>query len=148
MSRVGKQDVHAALTRIAQQIIDAGGNDGRISRADMEAKLETLDGTEQALANMFFRFIDHRDHIPGATVTAKDVTRALDYAKEKLIDKYDLNNNGLSKSEISEMSRTGQLAVELAKELKSVASADFTGEVLANQFESTAKTGTATNDAR
>ncbi len=120
MSRVAKGDVHASLASIAQQIIDAGGPDGRISRADMEAKLETMDGTERALANMFFRFIDHRDHVPGATVTAKDVNRAVEYAKEKLIDKYDLNNNGLSKSEIQEMSRTGKLAVQLAKELREV----------------------------
>ncbi|TNE51835.1 MAG: hypothetical protein EP343_02960 [Deltaproteobacteria bacterium] len=120
MSRVAKGDVHASLARVAQQIIDAGGPDGRISRADMEAKLETMDGTERALANMFFRFIDHRDHVPGATVTAKDVNRAVEYAKEKLIDKYDLNNNGLSKSEIQEMSRTGKLAVQLAKELRAV----------------------------
>jgi len=35
-----------------------------------------------------------------------------------MIAKYDLNTNGLSKSEISEMSITGQRAVDLAKALK------------------------------
>ncbi|TNE45264.1 MAG: hypothetical protein EP343_26990 [Deltaproteobacteria bacterium] len=136
MSRIAKADVHASLERIAQTIIQAGGEDGRISRADMAAQLETMDGTERALANMFFRFIDHRDYKPGATVTAKDVNRAVEYAKEKLIDKYDLNNNGLSKSEISEMSRTGQLAVQLAKEIKTVDEVGpSSGEALSKQFE-------------
>ena len=121
MSRVAKGDVHAALARVAQQIVDAGGPDKRTSRADMQAKVESLQGTERALADIFFRFIDHRDYRPGAVVTAKDVNKALDYAKEHLIDKYDLNTNGLSKAEIDKMSTTGQLAVKLARELKSQA---------------------------
>lgn len=136
MSRIAKADVHASLERIAQTIIQAGGEDGRISRADMAAQLETMDGTDRALADIFFRFIDHRDYKPGATVTAKDVNRAVEYSKEKLIDKYDLNNNGLSKSEISEMSRTGQLAVQLAKEIDAAGDVGPTsGEALSKQFE-------------
>jgi hypothetical protein len=118
MPRIAKGDVHNALALVAQQLIDAGGADGRISRADIKTKLEGLQGTNRELADVFFRFIDHRDHAPGATVTAIDVNKALEYAKDRLIDKYDLNNSGLSKSEISEMSRTGKLAVQLAKELK------------------------------
>lgn len=139
MSRVAKGNVHAALTQVAQQLIDAGGKDGRISRTDMQTKLETLQGTERQLADIFFRFIDHRDHVAGATVTANDVNRAVEYAKEKMIDKYDLNNNGLSKSEISQMSRTGQLAVQLANELKALSecTSHFDGEWPAKSAEGT-----------
>ena len=121
MPRIAKSDVHAALQRAAQHIQDAAGPDGRVSRADIKAKLDTLKGTEKNLVDIFFRFIDHRDHVPGAVVTKKDIDRAVDYSKEKLIDKYDVNNNGLSNNEISEMSRTGQLAVQLSKELRMAA---------------------------
>jgi hypothetical protein len=39
-----------------------------------------------------------------------------------MVAKYDLNNNGLSKDEIKEMSLTGKRAVELAEALKGSAS--------------------------
>ena len=120
MARVAKADVNAALARVAQHINDAAGGDKITSRADMKAKLETLEGTEKQLADIFFRFMDHRDYKFGARITSKDVEKALAYAQDRMVEKYDINNNGLSKSEITEMSRTGQLAVQLAKELKAV----------------------------
>jgi hypothetical protein len=118
MSRIAKGDVYAALERVAQSLVQAGGEDGRISRADVKSHLEGLQGTERALTDIFFRFVDHRDHVPGATVTSRDIEKAVEYAKEKLVTKYDLNNNGLSKSEVAEMSTTGKLAVQLSRELK------------------------------
>lgn len=118
MSRISKADVNNALDLAGRRIIDAGGADSRVSRADVQKALSTLEGTEKALVDVFFKFMDHRDHRAGATITATDVNRAVAYAKEKLIAKYDLNNNGLSKSEISQMSFTGQLAVELSQALK------------------------------
>ena len=139
MSRIAKTDVHAALARVAQHIVDAGGGTGQVSRTEMQAKLETLQGTERALADIFFRFVEHRDGVPNNTVTAGEVSKALDYAKEKLLDKYDLNRNGLSKGEISKMSRTGKLAVELAKELKAVKETPLKGgEAMSKMFETMA----------
>jgi hypothetical protein len=120
MARIAKGDVNAALLRVAQHINSASGDDKITSRADMKAKLETLAGPEKQLADIFYRFMDHRDFKSGARITEKDVEKALAYAKDHMVDKYDINNNGLSKSEINEMSRTGQLAVQLAKELKSI----------------------------
>ncbi len=120
MSRISKADVNGALERAAQRIIDAAGGDKRVSRADMKNALSTLEGTERQLVDVFFKFVDHRDHKPGATVTAADVQKALAYAKEKMIAAYDLNANGLSQGEIAKMSLTGRLAVQLAKELKTV----------------------------
>lgn len=115
MARLSKQQVHAALDRAANNILDARGDDPFVSRKDIRLKLNTLSGVEQQLTSIFYRFMDHRDHKPGARITEADVRNTLAYAKEKLIDKYDVNNNGLSKAEIAEMSLTARLAVRLAR---------------------------------
>jgi len=119
MPRIAKADVNRALEQAAKTIIQAGGSDGRISRAEIKARLPELKGPEKKLVDMFFRFIDHKDFKLGATVTPADVKKAVAYAKEHMIAKYDLNNDGLSKAEIAKMSLTGKLAVDLAKALKS-----------------------------
>lgn len=118
MSRIAKAEVNAALQTVANAIIKAAGSDGRTSRAEMKAALKELPRNQRALADIFFRFIDHRDFKTGAQVTAKDVTRAVAYAKTHMIAKYDLNNNGLSRDEVSKMSLTGKRAVDLARALK------------------------------
>jgi len=121
MSRIAKTDVNRALEMAANRIKDAGGADGRVSRTEMTAALKGLNGTEKKLTDIFFKFIDHRDFKSGAQVTSKDVDRAVKYAKTTMIAKYDLDNNGLSPSEVKKMSLTGKLAVTLAKELKTAA---------------------------
>ena len=123
MARIAKADVNAALSHVGKALIKAGGEDGRISRADVKKALPELTKQEARLADIFFKFVDHRDFKKGATVTAKDITRALDYAKAHMVNKYDLNTNGLSKAEVEKMSLTGQRAVDLAKALKSAAAA-------------------------
>lgn len=115
MARLSKQHVHAALDRAAKNILDARGDDPFVSRKDIRLKLQSLSGVEQQLTSIFYRFMDHRDHKPGARITKTDVANTLAYAKEKLIDKYDVNNNGLSKAEIEKMSLTARLAVRLAR---------------------------------
>lgn len=121
MSRIAKADVNRALELAASRIQDAGGADGRVSRAEMTRALKGLTGTEKKLADVFFKFIDHRDFKKGAQVTKSDIDRAVTYAKQKLVAKYDLNNNGLSATEVKKMSLTGKLAVDLARELKAAA---------------------------
>lgn len=121
MTRIAKTQVHAALDRAARNILDARGGDASVSRTEMRHKLKELTGTEKALTDVFFRFVDHRDHVDGARITSTDVKKAVTYAREHLIDKYDLDRNGLSKDEISRMSLTGKLAVDLAKQLKAAA---------------------------
>lgn len=123
MARIAKADVNRALDHVAKQLKIAGGEDGRVSRADVKKALPTLTLSEKKLADIFFKFIDHRDFRAGATVTAKDIDKAVTYAKKSLVAKYDLNNNGLSKSEIGEMSITGQRAVDLARALKAAGAA-------------------------
>lgn len=120
MARIAKSDVNRALELAAKTINQAGGADGRISRADMKNALATdrVPRQQRALVDIFFKFIDHRDWKAGATVTAKDVSRAVEYAKKKMVAKYDLNANGLSKDEIKQMSLTAKRAVELARALK------------------------------
>ena len=118
MPRIAKADVNAALLLAANTIVKAGGSDGRTSRAEMKKALTGLPPAQRNLADIFFKFVDKRDFKTGAQVTAKDVTRAVAYAKEHMVAKYDLNNNGLSAAEIKKMSLTGKSAVDLAKALK------------------------------
>jgi hypothetical protein len=118
MSRIAKADVNRALDHVAKALVKAGGDDGRISRADVKAALPSLTRKERALADIFFKFVDNRDFKAGASVTSKDIGKAVSYAKEHMIAKYDLNQNGLSKDEIGNMSLTGKRAVDLAKALK------------------------------
>ena len=124
MSRIAKNDVNNALDRVAKNITDAAAGDGVTSRDDLKKALDGLKGSEKALTDIFFRFMDHRDFKTGARITPADVARAVAYAKVHLLAKYDVNNNGFSKSEIKKMSKTGQLAVALAAELKGVALPD------------------------
>jgi hypothetical protein len=121
MSRIAKADVNNALMVAANSLIDAGGKDGRTSRAEVKAKLATLPPEQKKLVDIFYKFIDHRDFKSGAQVTPKDINRAVEYAKKHMVAKYDLNNNGLSAEEISKMSLTGKRAVDLSRALKAAA---------------------------
>ena len=123
MPRIAKAEVNRTLELAAMRIKDAGGSDGRVSRAEMTKALKGLTGTEKTLTDVFFKFIDHRDFKKGAQVTSADITRAVSYAKTTMVAKYDLNENGLSATEVKKMSLTGKLAVSLAKELKAAAAA-------------------------
>ena len=120
MARIAKTEVNRALDTAAKTLIRIGGADGKISRADVKNALATdrVARREAPLVDIFFKFIDNRDFKKGAQVTASDVKRAVAYAKEHMVAKYDLNNNGLSKDEIKEMSLTGKRAVDLAVALK------------------------------
>ena len=129
MARLAKQKVHAALEKAAQNILDARGDDPFVSRKDIRNKLLELEGVEQQLTSIFYRFMDHRDHKPGARITKTDVDDSLAYAKEKLVDAYDVNNNGLSAAEIANMSTTARLAVRYAI-LQDQAAAEVTTDSL------------------
>ena len=120
MPRIAKSDVYAALDRAASIIRSADrGNDGIVSRADIKAKLATMeDGTEKKLVDIFYKFADHRDYRKYARLTGGDIEKTLTYSFKELVADYDVNNNGLSKAEIAKMSTTAKLAVELAKALK------------------------------
>lgn len=120
MARIAKADVNRALETAAKTLIRLGGDDGKISRADVKNALATdrVARREAPLVDIFFKFVDNRDFREGAQVTAKDIKKAVEYAKTNMIAKYDLDKNGLSKDEISEMSLTGKRAVDLAKALK------------------------------
>lgn len=116
MSRIAKSDVHFALTRAAEHLKSAAGADQQLSAQDIDAKVASLEGTEQRLVDMFAAFVKRRE--TGGCVTHADVDRALEWAKKEMVDDYDLNSNGLSRAEIAEMSTTAKLAVKLAVEIK------------------------------
>ncbi|MBK7861112.1 MAG: hypothetical protein IPJ65_21380 [Archangiaceae bacterium] len=115
MANISRKAIHDVLDRTAQTLIDAAGKNGRLSRAEVAAKLKELTGSERALTDTFFQFLDHRDAAKGATVTAGDITQGLAYAKQKLIDAYDLTNNGLSPDEVGKMAQIGKLASAIAQ---------------------------------
>lgn len=128
MPRISKTEVNRALDVAAKTLLKIGGEDGRISRAEVKAALEShrVPKKQQALVDIFFKFVDNRDFRAGAQVTAADLKKAIAYAKTHMIAKYDLNNNGLSKDEITKMSLTGKRAVDLARELKHAAATTTT----------------------
>src|SRR5258708_6198268 len=99
MSRIAKSDVNHALDLAAKTLIKIGGNDGKISRAEVKNALATdrVPRKQQALVDIFFKFIDNRDFKAGAQVTPADVKKAVAYAKTHMVAKYDLDHNGLSK---------------------------------------------------
>ena len=123
MARIAKADVNRALETAAKTLLTIGGSDGRISRTEVKNALATdkVPRKQAALVDVFFKFIDNRDFKTGAQVTEKDVKRAVAYAKEHMVAKYDLDHNGLSKDEVAKMSLTGKRAVDLAKALKGAA---------------------------
>lgn len=127
MARIAKADVNRALDTAAKTLIRLGGEDGKISRADVKNALATdrVARREVPLVDIFFKFVDNRDFREGAQVTAKDIKKAVEYAKKNMVANYDLDNNGLSKDEIAEMSLTGKRAVDLAKALKESAGGAF-----------------------
>lgn len=118
-ANVSRSSIAHVLDRAAKTITAAAGSDGRASRADMQKKLAELTGTEKALVDTFFRFMDHRDAKPGASVTKSDIAKALATAKEKLVNAYDLDRNGLSPAERAKMGKVGQLAAQIAEAFRS-----------------------------
>ena len=74
MPRIAKADVNRALQLAASTIVEAGGKDGRTSRAEMKTLISKLPAEQKKLVDVFFKVIDHRDFKAGAQVTAKDVS--------------------------------------------------------------------------
>ena len=129
--RVAKPLVHTALDKAAVNLKNAKGNDPNVSRADVSKATKAITSdAERALTEQFFKFIDAREPAPGARVTDKDIDKAVVYAKQHIIDKYDVNGNGISKEEIGKMSRLGRLAVDFAIELKKTGAAGGTPTAL------------------
>lgn len=78
MARLAKHKVHAALDKAAANILSAAGDDPFVSRKDIRQKLMELEGVEQQLTSVFYRFMDHRDYKPGARITKKHIVVGLD----------------------------------------------------------------------
>ncbi|MDI1437303.1 nuclease [Polyangium sorediatum] len=137
MTTLATSDVHAALGRAAEQLLQAAGPDGIVSRKDVRAKLLSLEGTERDLVDMLYRFIDRRDAARSARMTKSDIDAALVHIRTELVDRHDLDNNGLSEDEVARMSDLGKLAVALARTLKAATAP--TGEALAQKIGELAK---------
>ena len=148
MTTLATSDVHTALAHAADQLLSAGGPDGIVSRKDIRAKLLSLEGAERDLASALYKFIDSRDAARSARVTKSDIDAAVAFIKTDLIDRHDLDNNGLSEDEVARMSELGKQAVALARQLKkatapSAAPTAPTGEATGPKGEATGLTGEA-----
>jgi hypothetical protein len=110
--RVAHSVPEQGMSHISDMLKGAAGKDGIASRADVDALKDELykqgRGTESLALGYFFGFIDHRDFKDGARVTGADIDKASDYAREKLLQNKDLNNNGFSASEIEKFSTTAK----------------------------------------
>lgn len=115
MPNVTRKSIHQALERAAKTISSAAGSDKRVTQSEIQSKLKELTGDERVLVDTFYRFIDHRDAAAGANVSATALKRAVDYAKSRLVDAYDVNTDGLSTAERAKMSKIGQLAATIAE---------------------------------
>ncbi|MBM7112980.1 nuclease [Archangium primigenium] len=118
MSNLDTSKVHDAFWHAARQLLDAAGPDGIVSQKDIRTKLVSLQGNERDFVDAFYRFVVHRDTKRSARMTKKDIHAAVTYAVAELVDRVDLDKNGLSEDEVALMSELGKLAVEFAKSLK------------------------------
>lgn len=66
MPRVSKTDVNSALAVAAKVILQGGGSDGRVSRAELAKALPSVPKEQRKLVDMFCRFVDSRDFKAGA----------------------------------------------------------------------------------
>jgi len=134
--RIAISDVHAALERAAEQLRSAAGPVGIVSRRDVRTRLQGLEGAERAIVDVLYRFIDGRDAARSARVTKSDIDATVAHVRTELIDRLDLDQNGLSADEIARMSELGKLAVALARTLKDATAPG--GKALAEQLASLA----------
>ena len=137
MSTVATSEVHAVVDRAAAQLLDAAGPDGVVSRKDIRTKLLSLEGAERDLVEALYQFIDRREDKRSSRMTRKTVESALSYVRTELVDRFDLDRNGLSEEEVSRMSELGKLAVSLARSLKGATGSK--GEPLAKRLEQLSK---------
>jgi hypothetical protein len=125
MTTLATSEVHAAVERAAAHLLNAAGPDGVVSRKDIRDKLNTLEGSERELVDTLYRFIHSRESKPSARMTKRDIDTALAHVRTEIIERFDLDKNGLSEDEVSRMS---ELGITLARTLKEVSGP--TGESL------------------
>lgn len=110
--RVAHAVPERGLEHVAGLLKEAAGKDGITSRDDIDALGHQLyvqgRGTEGLAVRYFGSFIDYRDHEAGARITGSDIDRAVDYAKEHLLQNKDENRNGYSAAEVENFSTSAK----------------------------------------
>ena len=69
MSRISKSAVNHALEQASLRIVEAGGEDGKVSASELKAALAPASGAERALASTFYKFVEQRSGKSGAGVS-------------------------------------------------------------------------------
>jgi hypothetical protein len=110
--RVAHSTPEAGMNHVASMILKAAGDDSIVSRDDKNELTHDLykqgRGTEALAADFFYRFMDHRDHKPGARITGADIDKAKNYAREHMLENKDKNQNGYSAAEVEKFSTTAK----------------------------------------
>jgi hypothetical protein len=118
MPRIAKSEVKAVLQETGDRLLKSS-SDPFVSRKDAKkAAAAAPTEKEAALTAVFYGFVDHRDFKAGARVTGADVSRAVAYAAEHMVDRLDTNGNGLR---LAKGSTTVKLAAAIIAERRNAA---------------------------
>jgi hypothetical protein len=127
MGRINsKADLNAALEQAARTIVSARAGAAKMSRAELKRALAKgkLPRKQRALVDAFLKFAEEDLNLD-AEITASDVGRALEEARKRLFEKYDLDEQKLTKEEVAQLAVAGKRAVDLAKALKAFAAGEL-----------------------
>lgn len=117
--RIAHATAERGLFHVAGLLRAGSGADLILSRRDLQTLTDRLtnDGrAAEALAvETFGNFIGHRDAGPGARVTDKDITAAVNYARTDMLKAYDDNSNGYARAEVEKMSKSAKAFILLGE---------------------------------
>ena len=110
MPNIALKKVHSAIDRVTKKLEKQAAR-GQVTAASI-AKAG-LSKQERAFADAFFRLSDNRSGTADGKVSVKQLNETASYTKKTLIDRLDVNRDGLSTEERSRLSKTAALAVAL-----------------------------------
>ena len=118
-SRVAHDVPAQGLAHTADLLRSAAGEDGIISRHDKDQLVGNLyqegRGTEALAVAYFYGMTDARDSAPGNRVTDADISKAQDFASDRMLRNKDQNNNGYSQAELENFSTTAKAFLNVGR---------------------------------
>lgn len=114
--RTSKATINTAIDHMTSTLTKAAGPDKRVSEHDAKSAIKKIeDKVERDATRQFHKFAAARaTQADGAQLGLTELKSAASYIKSN-IEGYDVNNNGISESEVKKMPRTSMLAVRLAQ---------------------------------
>ena len=128
MPRLSKNYAHQAIDRAVAALVEAAGDNGQLSRLEQRPLVDRHSGAERGLVVNLANFARYRfAGEPRQRLTVPRIERAGALAKERLVNAYAANRNGLSAAEMGRMrnsTRIGWLSVMVGQKLRSGAPLD------------------------